>query len=65
MFIENQIKTYDDSKYLMLYNLLVHPKIEFNLFSAIKQKYEHKSKTVSAVKYENLFQIKTLLYLKI
>ncbi len=35
----------------MLYNLLIHPKIEFNLFNTIKQKYEHKSKTVSDVKY--------------
>jgi hypothetical protein len=45
-FIENQIKTYDESKYLMIYNLLTNPRVEFNLFNAFQNKYEHKNKKV-------------------
>ena len=48
LFIENQIKTYDESKYLMIYNLLTNPRVEFNLFNALQNKYEHKNKTINS-----------------
>lgn len=43
-FIENEIKSYDDSKYLMIYNLLINPKVEFNLFNTNKKRMEIKAK---------------------